>query len=115
MPDSGEVTDAQRQELLRGALVIACLRTLTTPEYGYGLVETLRRAGIATEGNTVYPLLRRLESQGLLSSTWDETSARPRKFYETTGPGGAVADALWAEFESIHRALASLNQTVRTR
>jgi PadR family transcriptional regulator PadR len=115
MPSSRAVNDAQRQELLRGALVIACLRALTTPEYGYGLVETLRSAGVATEGNTVYPLLRRLESQGLLSSSWDETSSRPRKFYETTASGRVVAEALWMEFESIHRALISLDQKVRPR
>jgi DNA-binding PadR family transcriptional regulator len=88
---------------------------LTTPEYGYGLVETLRSAGIATEGNTLYPLLRRLESQGLLSSSWDETLPRPRKFYETTTAGRSVAGALWAEFQSIHRALIELTDTVRPR
>ncbi|MEU9624126.1 PadR family transcriptional regulator, partial [Streptomyces sp. NPDC048155] len=61
-----ELVLSQAQELRRGTVVLACLALLEEPRYGYALVETLGDAGIAVDGNTLYPLLRRLEKQGLL-------------------------------------------------
>jgi PadR family transcriptional regulator PadR len=86
------------QELKRGTVVLACLSVLRTPLYGYALLSTLAEAGFAVDANTLYPLLRRLEKQGLLRSEWNIDEARPRKFYEVTEPGRAVLDRLTDEW-----------------
>ena len=86
------------QELRRGSVVLASLLACRTPRYGYGLLTTLADAGIDTEANTLYPLLRRLESQGLLTSSWHTDEPRPRKYYETTPLGTATAERLHAEW-----------------
>ena len=62
--------------------------------YGYSLVNVLSENGITVEANTLYPLLRRLESQGLLESSWETTGAKPRKYYQTTEMGKNVSTAL---------------------
>ncbi len=96
------------QELRRGTVVLACLRILRVPGYGYGLLEQLQVAGFVTDANTLYPLLRRLEKQGLLSSEWNTDDTRPRKFYRTSPEGSRAADLLTHEFEAISRAVAAL-------
>ena len=86
------------QELRRGSVVLASLLACRTPRYGYGLLTTLAEAGITTEANTLYPLLRRLESQGLLTSSWHTDEPRPRKYYETTPLGVETAERLHSEW-----------------
>lgn len=103
-----ESENAQSQELRRGTAVLACLLMLRTPQYGYALLEQLSDAGIPVEGNTLYPLLRRLESQGLLISEWNTDESRPRKFYQTSDEGAALAAALsedWANLDNAFRTL----------
>ena len=68
-------------ELRRGTLTLAVLSQLRTPQYGYSLVQLLEDSGIAIEQSTLYPLLRRLEKQELVTSSWDTTESRPRKYY----------------------------------
>jgi DNA-binding PadR family transcriptional regulator len=97
------------QELRRGTVVVASLVVLRTPGYGYSLLETLSTAGFEVEANTLYPLLRRLESQGLLVSEWNTDEARPRKFYRTTPRGDDVAGALRTEWTRLDRAIGDLN------
>lgn len=88
---------SQRQEINRGSVVIAVLWTLRTPQYGYALLDTLNAHGIVVEANTLYPLLRRLEQQGMLQSEWNTDEARPRKYYVTSEAGNlAVTDLLTA-------------------
>ncbi|SNY75075.1 PadR family transcriptional regulator [Paractinoplanes atraurantiacus] len=99
------------QELRRGTVVVASLIALRTPGYGYSLLETLSEAGFDVEANTLYPLLRRLESQGLLVSEWNTDEARPRKFYRTTDQGNAVAETLSGEWSRIDRAINDLSFT----
>ena len=99
------------QELRRGTVVVASLMVLRTPGYGYSLLETLSEAGFDVEANTLYPLLRRLESQGLLVSEWNTDEARPRKFYRTTAQGDAVADTLRGEWSRLDRAITDLSFT----
>jgi PadR family transcriptional regulator PadR len=99
------------QELRRGTVVVASLTVLRTPGYGYSLLETLSAAGFEVEANTLYPLLRRLESQGLLTSAWNTDEARPRKFYRTTEQGDAVATALRTEWTRLNRAVSDLGTT----
>jgi DNA-binding PadR family transcriptional regulator len=97
------------QELRRGTVVVASLTVLRTPGYGYSLLETLSSAGFDVEANTLYPLLRRLETQGLLTSAWNTDDARPRKFYRTTEQGDAIAAALRTEWTRLDRAVTDLD------
>lgn len=103
-----DVHGGHRQELRRGTLVVASLALLRTPGYGYALLAALTEAGFDVDGNTLYPLLRRLEAQGLLTSTWNTDDARPRKFYETTAEGRAALDDLLGEWAVLDRAIRSL-------
>ncbi len=97
------------QELRRGTVVVASLLVLRTPGYGYSLLETLSAAGFDVEANTLYPLLRRLEAQGLLTSEWNTDEPRPRKFYRTTEQGAAIAGTLRAEWSRLDGAMAGLD------
>ncbi|MFV0320274.1 MAG: PadR family transcriptional regulator [Microbacterium sp.] len=105
---SQETLDGHRQELRRGTVVLACLRLLVVPGYGYGLLEELERRGFVTDANTLYPLLRRLEKQGHLTSEWNTAEARPRKFYRTSAAGIRLADALATDWHALSRAIADL-------
>ena len=96
------------QELRRGTVVLACLDLLRTPGYGYGLLEELQAAGFDTEANTLYPLLRRLEKQGHLTSHWDTEESRPRKFYQTSEAGRQLAQVMHREWEQLTEAIAAL-------
>ena len=104
-----EFLGTHRQELRRGTVVLACLLALRDRGYGYALLDVLAAAGVPVEANTLYPLLRRLESQGLLTSEWDTTEARPRKFYRTSPEGLAIARELQAEWEGMGAALRRLD------
>ncbi len=68
-------------ELRRGTLTLAVLSQLRTPQYGYSLVQLLEGSGIQIDQSTLYPLLRRLEKQELVTSNWDTSESRPRKYY----------------------------------
>jgi DNA-binding PadR family transcriptional regulator len=103
-----ETTAGHLQELRRGTVVLACLVRLRTPDYGYALLESLNALGILVDANTLYPLLRRLEKQGLLTSEWNTDEARPRKFYRTSPTGELLADALMTDWRRIDEALAGL-------
>jgi DNA-binding PadR family transcriptional regulator len=96
------------QELRRGTVVVACLATLRDPSYGYALLETLGDAGLSVDANTLYPLLRRLERQGLLSAEWNTDEARPRKFYRTSEEGLEVLDALLDDWGALRDAIVKL-------
>lgn len=103
-----DVFETHVQELRRGTVVLACLRVLTTPGYGYALLEELNGRGFATDANTLYPLLRRLEKQGYLISEWNTEESRPRKFYRTSSSGIRLADALTADFTRVATAIDAL-------
>ncbi|PEY30631.1 PadR family transcriptional regulator [Bacillus cereus] len=68
-------------ELRRGTLTLAVLSQLQEPQYGYSLVQLLEQSGINIDQSTLYPLLRRLEKQELVTSNWDTSESRPRKYY----------------------------------
>jgi PadR family transcriptional regulator, regulatory protein PadR len=108
MPDD-ELLGNHRQELRRGTVVLACLLALREPGYGYGLLKKLESAGIPSDGNTIYPLLRRLEDRGLLESEWNTDESRPRKFYRTTDAGSELATQLLADMVGLTESLHSLN------
>jgi PadR family transcriptional regulator PadR len=106
-----EALDTHLQELRRGTVVLACLRLLEEPGYGYSLLEQLGARGFDTDANTLYPLLRRLEKQGHLTSEWNTDEARPRKFYRTTELGDTVAGTLRAEWTRLDGAISDLSFT----
>ncbi len=88
-------------ELRRGTLTLAVLSQLKKPQYGYSLVQLLEESGIEIDQSTLYPLLRRLEKQELLSSSWDTTESRPRKYYLISDLGVEVFEQLQAEWEKM--------------
>ena len=108
--DTDEALATHGQELRRGTVVLAALASLGEPRYGYALLEHLAEAGIEVEGNTLYPLLRRLEKQGLLVSEWNTDESRPRKFYSLTEAGRSVLTALTHEWSAITTALQTLTR-----
>lgn len=103
-----DVLSGHLQELRRGTVVMAALATLARPTYGYALLEVLDEAGFSADGNTLYPLLRRLEKQGLLTSEWNTDESRPRKFYSATNEGRTVLTALLDEWERLHSSIEKL-------
>lgn len=94
----------------RGSVVLACLLALRSPGYGYGLLERLQERGIDVDANTLYPLLRRLEEQGLLASEWDTDGARPRKYYRTSKQGEQRADTLLEAWMELTGSINNLKQ-----
>ncbi len=96
-------------EIRRGTVVIAVLSVLDEPRYGYALIDLLNDSGIDTEANTLYPLLRRMEKQGLLESIWNTEESRPRKYYRVTTQGDEVRKAILTEWNRLSRVLNDLN------
>jgi PadR family transcriptional regulator PadR len=96
-----------RLELRRGCLSLAVLATLRTEHYGYTLRKTLSDLGLTIDEGTLYPLLRRLESQGLLTSQWREEDKRNKRFYRLSPDGKLMLRQLLAEWQDIN---ASLNR-----
>jgi DNA-binding PadR family transcriptional regulator len=95
-------------ELRRGIVQIAALALLRAPMHGYQLVKVLAEAGIETEEGTLYPLLRRLETQGLLGSEWDTEGARPRKYYTLSEEGRAALPLLEETWREINGAVGAV-------
>ena len=105
-----DTANAHLQELRRGTVVLACLVMLRTPDYGYALLERLNEHGFQVDANTLYPLLRRLEAQGVLASDWNTDQARPRKFYRTSLAGEELAAVMIADWGDLHRSITNLNE-----
>ena len=94
-----------RLELRRGCLVLAVLAALRTEQYGYTLRKALAADGLAIDENTLYPLLRRLESQGLLLSEWREEDKRNKRFYRLSPAGRIILKQLAAEWANMNSSL----------
>ena len=106
--DAPDALALHLQEVRRGTVVLACLVACRRPQYGYALLETLAEAGIQVEANTLYPLLRRLDKQGLLTAEWNTDEPRPRKYYTLTDAGSRVADELRTEWLALTASLTDL-------
>ncbi len=101
-------------ELRRGTLILLVLSQLRQPMYGYSLVKKLNDSDIPMDANTLYPLMRRLESQGLLTSQWDTGESKPRKYYQITTDGLAVLERTkehWQSFSARVDAMLEGEQT----
>jgi PadR family transcriptional regulator PadR len=103
-----ELFENLRLELRRGSLVLAVLGALKEEQYGYTLRKTLEEQGMTIDEGTLYPLLRRLESQGLLVSEWREEEKRNKRFYRLSADGRAILRQLLGEWESINKSLRGL-------
>ena len=100
-----ETLENVRFELRRGSLILAVLAELQNERYGYLLRKELANRGLDIDQNTLYPLLRRLESQGLLSSQWREEHKRRKRFYRISADGKIVLKQLIHEWEAINLSL----------
>src|SRR2546423_5060184 len=94
-----------RLELRRGSLVLAVLAALRTEQYGYTLRKALSEQGLEVDEGTLYPLLRRLETQGLLESEWREEEKRNKRFYRLSAAGRQTLKLLVAEWKNITQSL----------
>src|SRR5258705_13203252 len=103
-----ELFDSLRLELRRGCLILAVLAQLRTEHYGYTLRKALADHGLAIEENTLYPLLRRLETQGLLTSQWREEDKRNKRFYRLSPEGRKVLKQLLDEWNGLNEAITSI-------
>jgi PadR family transcriptional regulator PadR len=108
MGEIDELINSLIVELRRGTLIISVLSQLNHPEYGYSLVQKMEEKNAAIDAGTLYPLLRRLEKQGLLKSEWDTSESRPRKFYVLSDDGKMVYKRLKSEWRSLSEQLEEL-------
>jgi len=107
-----ELFENLRLELRRGCLVVAVLAHLRTEHYGYTLRKALADHGLEIDEGTLYPLLRRLESQGLLTSEWREENKRNKRFYRLSAQGEMILASLLEEWQSINASLNRILQEV---
>ena len=92
-------------ELRRGAVVLATLSQLRTPRYGYELRQALAEKGMPIEEGTLYPLLRRLEAQGVLKSEWKIEDGPPRRYYSLNAEGRKLLKKLTESWRGINGAM----------
>jgi PadR family transcriptional regulator PadR len=102
---TSEMFENLRLELRRGCLVLAVLAQLRAEHYGYVLRKALADQAMTIDENTLYPLLRRLESQGLLTSQWREEDKRRKRFYRLSPEGEEVLKQLLQEWRSLNSSL----------
>ncbi|GIF50343.1 PadR family transcriptional regulator [Asanoa ferruginea] len=107
-----EILRIHLQELRRGTVVVASLVALRRPDYGYALLQHLTDNGFPVDANTLYPLLRRLEEQGLLTSEWNTEEKRPRKFYRTSDEGETVLTRLLTDMADVQTSMTALIEGV---
>ena len=107
-----EVLENLKMELRRGCLIVAVLAQLRTEQYGYTLRKALADDGLAIDEGTLYPLLRRLETQGLLVSQWREEDKRNKRFYRLSPVGDQILNQLLNEWQSINTSLNRMLQEV---
>lgn len=99
--NTDEIVQGLVQELRRGTLILLVLSQMKEPTYGYNLVKKLNDRDIPMDANTLYPLMRRLESQGLLKSQWETGEGKPRKYYQITPEGQEVLEKTRAQWKKL--------------
>ncbi|HXC96899.1 MAG TPA: helix-turn-helix transcriptional regulator [Edaphobacter sp.] len=110
-----ELFDSLRLELRRGCLILAVLAQLRAEHYGYTLRKALADQGLEIEESTLYPLLRRLEAQGLLTSEWREEEKRNKRFYKLSAAGAAILTQLLGEWNRINESIQRILQGEKGR
>jgi PadR family transcriptional regulator PadR len=104
-PPPDEIFENLRLELRRGCLTLAVLAQLKAEHYGYTLRKALADLGLAIDEGTLYPLLRRLETQGLLVSEWREEDKRNKRFYKLSPAGRQILKQLLAEWQHMNQSI----------
>lgn len=110
VPIDEDLFEKLRVELRRGSLIVAVLGALRDERYGYTLRQELEQAGLPIEEGALYPLLRRLETQGLLSSEWREEGRRNRRFYRLSAEGQVLLGQLLQEWNAISESILRLTK-----
>jgi DNA-binding PadR family transcriptional regulator len=110
LPIEDDLFDKLRIEFRRGSLVLAVLGALRVERYGYTLRQSLEEAGLPIDESALYPLLRRLEAQGLLISEWREEAKRNKRFYRLTNDGEAMLAKLLGEWNAISESILRLTE-----
>ena len=105
MGAEGDLDESFRMELRRGSLMLGVLARLREERYGYTLRQALAADGLEMEESTLYPLLRRLETQGLLISEWREEEKRKKRFYRLSPAGETMLKRLLEEWRRISGSL----------
>src|SRR3954463_8763506 len=108
MATDDDIFEALRLELRRGSLILAVLGQLRVEPYGYTLRKALGEAGVEIDEGALYPMLRRLEAQGLLTSEWREEEKRKKRFYRLSAEGGAVLARLVDEWRGLNGSIANI-------
>ena len=110
MPTDEDIFEKLRIDLRRGSLILAVLGALREERYGYTLRQSLEDAGLPIDEGALYPLLRRLEAQGLLTSEWREEGKRNKRFYRLSPEGVAVLAQLLGEWNAISESILRLTE-----
>ena len=113
MQSDSDVFEILRLELRRGSLILAVLGLLRGEHYGYSLRKALAAEGVEMEEGALYPMLRRLESQGLLTSHWREEDKRNKRFYRLSPEGEAVLNRLTGEWRELSASLGAILKETR--
>ncbi len=108
MPIEPDIIESLRMELRRGTLILAVLSALRVEKYGYTLRAELAERGVEIDEGALYPMLRRLETQGLLTSEWREDAKRQKRFYRLSDDGAAALQTLTEEWRGMNRALEAI-------
>ena len=109
-PIPNDLFENLRLELRRGCLTLAVLTQLRSERYGYTLRKALADDGLEIDESTLYPLLRRLETQGMLVSQWREEDKRNKRFYRLSPTGEVILEQLLTEWQSINASLSKILQ-----
>lgn len=105
MPVATDIIETLKGELRRGTLILAVLGALRSEKYGYTLRTDLAGQGVEIDEGALYPMLRRLEAQGLLISEWREDARRRKRFYRLSDEGAAALETLAGEWRALNAAL----------
>lgn len=103
-----ELINSLISELRRGTIILSVLSQLDTKEYGYSLIHKLEAKGMNIDSNTLYPLLRRLEKQGILESKWDHEEEKPRKYYTRTDLGNQIYNELFKQWKMMNQSIENM-------
>lgn len=105
-----EKLEAMRLELRRGILILAVLNALKQEQYGYSLRKALQAVDIDIEEGTLYPLVRRLESYGLLDSRWSSDEGRKRRYYKTSSLGEETLQVLEVDWKKLNKSISKISE-----
>jgi len=110
-----KVFDRFETEMKRGVMQVAVICLLDKEDYGYGIIKSLNNSGLKIEEGTLYPLLRRLEKDKLLSSRWETKGPRPRKYYVITEFGKEIRLKWLNSFKAIYKTIELLEVNIQVK